>query len=153
MTCVVAAVSAEARPRISAILRGWELHFVDTGSELVKALADRTWDMMVLEVHFNRHAAAAALQCALSGNASFPVVCVRHAPFANRGHAALDALRMTLGAVGAHAFVDLLEYADDDAGNAAARLLLEELLPVTVEEVQLEGVWRSGRDSNPRPPA
>jgi chemotaxis response regulator CheB len=131
MTCAVAAVSAEAQPRISAILRGWELRFVDTGSELVKALAERTWDMMVLEVHFNRHAAAAALKCALSGNASFPVVCVRHAPFANRGHAALDALRTTLGAVGAHAFVDLLEHADDEAGNAAARALLEQLLPVT----------------------
>jgi chemotaxis response regulator CheB len=131
MTCVIAAVSSAARPRISAILRGWELRFVDSGSELVKALADRAWDMMILEVHFNRHAAAAALKCALSGNASFPVVCVRHAPFANRGHAALDALRMTLGAVGAHAFVDLLEYAEDEAGNVAARALLEGLLPMT----------------------
>jgi hypothetical protein len=127
---VVAAVSSEAQPRIRAILCGWELRFVGSGSELVKALGDGAWDMMILEVHFNRHAAAAALKCAISGNASFPVVCVRHAPFATRGHAALDALRTTLGAVGAHAFIDLLEHADDDAGNAAARTLLEGLLPV-----------------------
>jgi hypothetical protein len=125
---VVAAVSSEAQPRINAILSGWELRYVGSGSELVKALDEAAWDMMIVEVHSNRDAAAAALTCVRSREASFPVVCVCEAAFAMPRHAAVDAL----GAIGTDAFIDLRKYPADGAGNDAVRTILEGLLPVLV---------------------
>lgn len=127
---VIAAVSMDEQPRLRAILPGCELRFVETGSELVCALAEARCDLMIVEVHFDESAAVAALKCVLARNETFPVVCIRDVPFAKPEHAALDALRMALGGVGAHAFIDLLEYPDDEAGNVRVRARLERLLPL-----------------------
>ena len=126
---VVAAVSRDIQTRIRAILSGWELRFVRSGTELMHALDELRCDMMIVEVHFDASAAAAALRCALSREEGFPVVCVRGVRFGESGHAALDALRMALGAVGAHEFIDLLKYPDDEPGNAGVRAMLERLVP------------------------
>jgi hypothetical protein len=118
---VVAAVSRDVQPRIRAILSGCELRFVQTGSELVRALDEAHCEMMIVEVHFDGSAAVAALRCVLAREESFPVVCVRDVPSDQRGHVALDALRMALGGLVAHSFVDLVEHGDDEAGNAHVR--------------------------------
>ena len=124
---VVAAVSAGVRRRISAILQGCELRFVRAGSELVRALDEARCDLMIVEVHFNESSAAAALRCVLARDERFPVACVREVPSERPGYAALGALRMAAG-VGAQAFIDLLDYPDDEAGNAGARAVLKGLL-------------------------
>jgi hypothetical protein len=126
---VVAAVSRDVGPRIRAILPACELRCVGTGSELVRALDEAPCNLLIVEVHFDESTAVAALTVALARGATCPVVCVRDVPFAKLAHATLDALRMALGAVGAQAFIDLLEYPDDEAGNAGVRALLERLLP------------------------
>jgi chemotaxis response regulator CheB len=126
---VIAAVSADVQPRLRAVLRGFELRFVQSGSELVRALDEAQCDLMVVEVNYDESAAVAALKCVLSREATFPVVCVRNVPFAKLRHAVLDALRTALGAVGAHDFIDLLDYSADDSGNARVRAILERHLP------------------------
>ena len=125
---IVAAVSPDVQCRIRAILSECELCFVCTGSELVRVLDEAHCDMMIVEVHFDESTAVAALKCALSRDGTFPVVCVRSVPFAKLGRPALDALRMALGGLGAQHFIDLLQYADDESGNASVRSMLEQLM-------------------------
>lgn len=122
---VVAAVSSCIRPRILAVLAGCELCFVSTGTELVRALHAAPCGLLMVEVHFDESAAAAALRCALACDASIPVVCVRDVPGAKPAYAALNALRMAFGSVGARDFIELWEHPDDMAGNARVRARLE----------------------------
>jgi hypothetical protein len=146
---VVAAVGPYVKPRIRAILPQCDLRFVASGSELVQALDEAPCDMMIVELHFNESAAAAALRCALARDETFAVVCVRNVSFAGPPHAALNALRMVLGGcMPVNAFVDLVDYADDEAGNARVRVMLVRRLPRSVpradEPVILSApnVWR-----------
>jgi hypothetical protein len=130
---VVAAVSSGIRTRILAILADCELCFVSTGTELVRALDAAPCALLMVEVHFDESAAAAALRCALACDASFPVVCVRDVPGAKPAHAALNALRMAFGSVGARDFIELWEHPEDEAGNARVRARLERhLQPISV---------------------
>jgi len=115
---IVAAVSDDVQRRIRAVLPECELRFVHTGSQLVRVLDEAHCDMMIVEMHFDGSTAVAALKCVLSRDETFPVVCVRGVPFAKLGRPALDALRMALGELSAQIFIDLLQYSDDDAGNA-----------------------------------
>jgi hypothetical protein len=125
---IVAAAGRDVQRRIRAILPECELRFVHTGSELVRALDEAPCDMMIVEMHFDQSSAVAALKCALSRDETFPVVCVRGVAFAKLGRPALDALRMALGELGAQHFIDLLQYADDEIGNARVRSMLERLV-------------------------
>jgi hypothetical protein len=125
---IVAAVSWDVQRRIRAILPEYELRFADTGTQLVRVLDEAHCDLMIVEVHFDESTAVAALKCALSRDGTFPVVCVRGVPFAKLGRPALDALRMALGELRAQHFIDLLQYADDEIGNARVRFMLERLM-------------------------
>lgn len=125
---IVAAVNADVRPRIRAILPGCELCFVQTGSELVRALEEAQCTLMIVEVHFDESSAVSALKCALAREETFPVVCVRDVPADKPGYATLNALRMALGAALVREFIDLLEHSDDEAGNAGLRAMFMELL-------------------------
>jgi hypothetical protein len=131
---IVAAVSREVQRRVRAILPECEMYFAQTGSQLVRVLDDAPCDIMLVEIHFDESTAVAALKCARSRNGSFPVVCLRSVPFAKGGPPALDALRMALGELGPQIFIDLLQYSDDDAGNARVRAVLTQVLP------ELQGV-------------
>jgi hypothetical protein len=126
---VVAAVTASLQARILAILPDCELCFVQSGSELVRALDAAPCDLMLVEVHYDESAAAAALRCAHTREASFPMICVREVPFAKPAHAALRALRAALGVVATSDFIELSEQPDDAAGNACLRARLSRHLP------------------------
>jgi hypothetical protein len=125
---VLAAVSRGLAPRIRAILPECEVCFVRTGAQLVRALDDSRWDMLIVGMHFDESSAIAALERVLARDETFPVVCVRGVPFDRLGQPALHALRMALGELGAQNFIDLLEYPDDALGNARVRAMLERLL-------------------------
>jgi hypothetical protein len=125
---IVAAVNADVRPRIRAILPGCELRFVQTGSELVRALEEAQCTLMIVEVHFDESSALAALKCVLAREESFPVVCVRGVSGDKPGYATLNALRVALGAVVVREFIDLVEHCDDEIGNACVRAMLMQLL-------------------------
>lgn len=125
---IVAAVNPDVWPRIRAILPGCELRFVQTGSELVRALEEAQCTLMIVEVHFDDSSAVAALKCVLAREETFPVVCVRDVPGDKPGYAMLNALRTALGAMVARKFIDLVEHRDDEAGNACVRAMLMQLL-------------------------
>jgi len=125
---VVAAVSPDVQRRIQAILPECEVRFVETGTQLVRALDEARCDMLIVGLHFDESSALAALERVFSREKTFPVVCVRGAPFSRLGKPTLDALRMALGELGAQNFIDLLEYPDDALGNAHVRAMLERLI-------------------------
>jgi hypothetical protein len=125
---VVAAISRDLERRIGAIVNGWELCVVQSGAQLASTLERGRCDMLIVGVHFDESSAVSALQQVLARDATFPVVCVRGVPFRRLGESALHALRMALGELGAQNFIDLLEYPDDQAGNARVRAMLERLI-------------------------
>ena len=125
---VVAAVSRRVQRRIRAVLPECELHFVQTGAQLARALDEERCDMVIIGAHFDSSTAVAAIEEILSRRETFPVVCVRGLPFRSLGPPAIKALRMALDELGAQNFIDLLEYPDDALGNARVRAMLERLL-------------------------
>jgi len=126
---VVAAVRRTTQRRIRAILPDCELRFVETGTELLRALDGSACDLLIVGLHFDQSSAAQALQRVLSRDENFPVVCVRGLPFSLLGQSALEAARLAMSELGAHNFIDLLQYPDDALGNERVRTMLERLLP------------------------
>ena len=127
---VIVAINAESRLRIRAVLPECDLCFVETEAQLLQALARRRCDMLIVGAHFQESSAVAAIEQVLSRDETIPVVCVRARAFATSlGQPAVDALRMATRALGASNFIDLLDYPDDDTGNARVRRMLERLLP------------------------
>jgi len=124
---VVAAVGSELRARLGAVLHECGVRFVQSGSDLVRALDEARCDLMIVEVHLDESAALAALRCARSRGDACRVVCVG-AGRSNFRHAVLDTLRTALGAVGAHDFIHLVDYPDDAEGNRRVRAVFEPLL-------------------------
>lgn len=125
---VVAAVCRQMVRRVREILPECEPHFVHTGAQLVRALRDAPCEMLIVGLHFDESSAVPALERLLSWDEPFPVVCVRGLPFSGLGQPTLEASRMALWELGAHNFIDLLEYPDDPAGNARVRAMLKRLL-------------------------
>jgi len=126
---VIVAATAESQPRLRAVLPECDLCFVDTERQLLRALARGRCDMLIVGTHFQDSSAVAAIERVLSVDETIPVVCIRARPFATLGQPAVDALRMATRALGASNFIDLLEYPDDERGNARVRRMLERLLP------------------------
>jgi hypothetical protein len=129
---VIIGAAPQSRQRLRAILPGWDLRFVDTAAQLLGELADGRCDMLIVGVHFQQSTAIAAIERVLARDETIPVVCIRCRPFSTPlGQPTLDALRMASQALGARNFIDLLEYPDDEVGNACVRAMLERLVYVT----------------------
>jgi hypothetical protein len=126
---VVAAVSPELRERIRSVLPDCELRFVDTGAQLARALDAARCDMLLIGLHFDESTAAGAVERVLAREETFPVVCVHGRTGSLLGERTLEASRVALRALGAHNFIDLLDYPDDALGNARVQAMLERLLP------------------------
>lgn len=126
---VVAAVARSLQRRIRAILPDCEPRFVGTSAELLRALEQGSCDLLIVGLHFDQSSAMQALQRVLARDGAFPVVCVHGLPFSRLGHPALQASRLALSELGAHNFIDLLQYPDDALGNARVKAMLERLLP------------------------
>lgn len=126
---ILIADTPEADRRISAILAGYDLVFVRTMSEAQRALDREPFALVLVGVHFDdsrmfdllRHMQAKGLRngCA--------VVCMRSQHFVSPA-ITIEGLEIAAKALGCNLFLDLTWYADDAAGNAAVRTLLEALI-------------------------
>ena len=125
---VIAAVSVPSRPRIQSIFPDCEVRFVDTAAELACALQRERCDLLLVGAHFEQSTALAVLERLLPEERRCPAIFVRGRPSPAFGESTVHAMRMAAHAVGCVAFVDLLDYPDTDAGNAAVRGLLERAL-------------------------
>jgi hypothetical protein len=122
---LVAAVNPAVRRRIRKVAPKCELRFVENRDELLSEIEH--CDMLILGAHFEESTTVAALERVLARRDSLPVVCVRGVR-SRYGQRSLHALRMALNELGAPNFIDLLDYPDDETGNAQVRALIEHLL-------------------------
>ena len=127
MPRVLAAVPREAEARILSVLPQCNVRFVHTGEQLLRALDDGPCDMVIVGMQFDESTAVAALERVFARDETFPVVCVRGVR-SRLGKPALDSARIALGELGAQNFIDLLEYPNDEAGNARVRSMLGALM-------------------------
>lgn len=114
--------------RYSMALAGWELAFVRTMSEARQALGAGGCDLVAVGVYFDDSRMFDLVRALRSedANSRVPIVCVRGRP----GFTAVTTrtLEMSLKALGADAFIDLVDFGDDEGGNAALRATVERLL-------------------------
>jgi DNA-binding response OmpR family regulator len=114
--------------RYSAALAGGELAFVRTMSQARQALDAARWDLVAIGVYFDDSRMFDLVRAlrADDDHGEVPIVCVRGRP----GFTTVTGrtLELTLKALAADEFVDLLHFGDDAAGNAALRATVERLL-------------------------
>jgi len=114
--------------RYTAALPGWEIEFARTLGAARQALGRARFDLVAVGVYFD-DSRMFDLVRAIRGDPDtedLPIVCVRGRP----GFTAVTGrtLEMTLKALGADEFVDLVHFGDDASGNAALRATIERLL-------------------------
>jgi DNA-binding response OmpR family regulator len=114
--------------RYSAAAAGWEIAFVRTVSEARQALAAKRYDLVAIGVYFDDSQMFDLVRALRSDDpqGEVPIICVRGRP----GFTAITSrtLEVTVKALGADEFIDLLHFGDDAAGHAALRAAVERLI-------------------------
>jgi hypothetical protein len=123
---VLVAVSPRAAQRMGRVLHGFEVELAHSVRGIAAALRRDRFDLVIVGAHFDRSNAMHAVTTVRSLACDVPLACVRAAPFSTGlGEGTLAAFRAASEELGVDCFVDLLEFPDDDAGNARARAVLE----------------------------
>ena len=116
--------------RYAAALAGWPLTFVRTMSEARAALESRRCSLVVIGVYFDDSQMFDLVRFIRNDEIhnEVPIVCVRGSP----GFTAVTTrtLEMAVKALSADAFVDLLHFDDEQAGDAALRAVVLPYLKV-----------------------
>lgn len=128
MKRILVADVAAMDARYSAAFADWEVAFVRTMAEARQALARGDYDALAIGVYFDDSQAFDLVRALRTGerHATIPIVCVRGRP----GFTAVTSrtLALTLKALGADEFIDLVDFSGDEAANAALRAAVERLL-------------------------
>jgi hypothetical protein len=129
---VLMAVSPRAADRVGRILHGFRLECPASLGQLAHAVRCASFDLVIVGSHFDGSRALEALKMVRWHAPQVPLACVRAVPFCNPlGEATLAALQGAAEELGIDCFVDVLQFPDDDAGNARARAIFERLVFVT----------------------
>lgn len=114
--------------RYSAAFAGWEVVFARTMAEARQALRAGSCAVVVAGVYFDDSRMFDLVRTLRSDemHAKVPIVCVR-------GRQAFTAvttrtLEMTVKALQANDFLDLVQFGDEEAGNAALRAAVQRFL-------------------------
>ena len=114
--------------RYSAALAGWPLTFVRTMHEARSALAAKRCAAVVIGVYFDDSQMFDLVRAIRADDFQneVPILCVRGSP----GYTAVTTrtLETAVKALAADAFVDLLHFADEAAGDAALRSAVQRYL-------------------------
>ena len=120
----------ELDARLAMVLAGRELRFVRTVDEAMRALAQASFDLLLISVHFDDSRMFDLLREARTDarNQGIPILCVREPGL---GFTAISShtLEVTCRALEANAFLDLATIDDDAQRDAALRAAAEGLLP------------------------
>jgi response regulator of citrate/malate metabolism len=114
--------------RYTAALAGWPLVFVRTMREAHALLEDQRCSLVVIGVYFDDSRMFDLVRFVRNDDIhnEVPIVCVRGSP----GFTAVTTrtLEMAVKALSADAFVDLLHFDDERAGEAALRAVVQPYL-------------------------
>jgi len=125
---ILVADTPDGDRRISAILPEHDLVFVRTLDQAQRALTRAQFALVLVGVHFDDSRMFDLVRALRSDeeHGEVPIVCVRGRP----GFTAITTrtLEVTLKALAADEFLDLLHFGDDAAGNAALRAAVDRYL-------------------------
>ena len=111
--------------RYSVALAGWTLDFVRSLSDARAALEAKQYRLILVGVYFDDSQMFDLVRAIRNDEThnEAPIVCVRGGP----GFAAVTTrtLEMACRALNADAFVDLIQYADEAAGDAELRAVVQ----------------------------
>ena len=126
---ILVADTPEGDRRLSQILPGYELTFVRTMGEARRELAGDGFCLILVGVHFDDSRMFDLLRHLQTSGArpGCAVTCMRSQHFVSSA-ITIEGLEIATRALGCNLFLDLTWYADDAAGNAAVRKLLEALI-------------------------
>jgi len=126
---ILLAVTPETHARLAAVLGGHDMAWAESFDKVCAELDRRHFDLIVIGAHFQESTSFDVLRVAAAARPASRIVCLRGvATRTLLGKPSMDAFRAACEALGAALVVDLLEYPDDAAGNAAVRALLEHQL-------------------------
>lgn len=129
MPKILVADTTDGDRRIASILAGHQVTFVRTLDEAPRTLVREKFALVLIGVHFDdsrmfdllRHLQANGVRT------GYAVICIRSQHFLSPT-ITIEGLEIATKALGCDLFLDMTWYADDAAGNAAIRTLLEALL-------------------------
>jgi len=123
------AVSDDARARFASILGERAVVFAGSVDEVRTVLQRGRVAAVIAGSHFGESSTLELLQQLAARPDPCPVICVQAVPFHHGlGKSTFRAFRAACLELGAKAVIDLLEYPDDEAGNARVRAALEPYL-------------------------
>jgi len=129
---VLLAVPPGARVRLASALRGHRLAWAETVEAVRAALERQRFDLIVVGAHFEESKPFEVLEHLAAARPASHIVCLRAvAPRVLLGKPAMRAFRAACEALGASLVLDLLDFPDSAAGNAAIRALLERELTLS----------------------
>jgi hypothetical protein len=129
---VLMAVSDRAAERMSRVLAGWEVVTAASLPQFVHALRCSEFDLVIVGCHFDGSRALEAVKSVMAHCARVPLACVLAAPFSSQlGEGTVAAFHAAAEELGVDCFIDVLQFPDDEAGNARVHAMLERLLFVT----------------------
>lgn len=122
---VLIATAPDARQRLARILDGWDVSLASSCEEVVRQLAAREFERVILGTHFAESSVFTVLE-GLPRERRRRVVCVQALPFSHGlGKSTFAAFRSACLALGASLVLDLTEFPDNAAGDARVRELLQ----------------------------
>ena len=127
---VLVAVTPDREERIERILAGHDLMFVKTSREAMSLLEKEGFAIVILGVHFDESQMFSLLSDirAHAKHRKIPVLCV----LGSRGRAltdvAIEGLDHAVKAMTANGFLNLMNFPDDEEGNARIRRIIDYLI-------------------------
>jgi hypothetical protein len=119
---VLVAAIPEAYPRVERALAGFEVEFVANLSSAISAVRDRTFDFVVVGIDLAESSALDVVGEIRRMVPQLSVVCVRAVESEHRTTATtVHAFRLACAEIGACGVIDMFEFPDTLAGNAAIR--------------------------------
>lgn len=129
-TKILVAVGPDNRERLTRILEGHELVFVEHGAAARDCLESHRFGLVCLGVHFDESQMFSLLGD-IRSHALYrkvPILCVLGSWGRMLSEVAVEGLDHAVKAMMANGFLNMLHFADDDEGNARIRRVVDYLI-------------------------
>lgn len=119
----------DADSRLQSILHGCELSFARTLEEAAHAALGRSFDLIIIDMHFDDSRMFDLLRYLRSEErlSGTPVICVRLHRF-EWTNIASEGLEIAVKALGGQAFIDLAKFGTDEDADRQVRRLIDGFL-------------------------
>ena len=129
-TKILVAVLHDNRERLTRVLEGHDLVFVDNGDDARELLEHEVYGLVLLGVHFDESQMFSVLGD-IRSRAKYrkvPILCVLGSWGRMLSEVAVEGLDHAVKAMMANGFLNLLHFPDDEQGNARIRRIADYLI-------------------------